>query len=173
MPFICNGCPYFSNSPMHLKFENNNSKYLLVFQAPGIAEWTGGNMTMSGQRIPIDSISPHSCAERMRDSFQRKSVLRTDYDIAEAVCCYPGHLKSGRDKKPRMKSIKQCTVNMAELLKRKNYTRIACFGTIAYRVVNDAINIIRQTNPNWIVPAISQAPHPSGHVSYATLDSSY
>lgn len=169
MPFICTNCQYQQSSSMKLRYENNNSDYLLVFQAPGFSEWTGGTLTMSGNRIPIDSVSAHSCAERMRRSFSRKHVCRTNYDIAEAVCCYPGKLASGRDKRPRVGSIKQCTVNMATLLKKKKYSKITCFGKIAYKVVVDAIATIQ----GWNGPVPVYAAHPSGRVSDSRLDSSY
>ena len=67
-----------------------SSRTLLVFQVPGIDEAKIG--------LPISSPNPHSCASRMRNSFSRKGVLRSNYDIAEAVSCYPcypGKLRSG------------------------------------------------------------------------------
>lgn len=169
MPFICKGCHYVQSPPVNLKYENNGSDYLLVFQAPGFNEWTGGALTISGNRIPIDSKSTHSCAARMRNSFIRKNVLRYNYDIAEAVCCYPGVLTSGRDKKPKVKSVNQCTINMANLLSKKKYTKITCFGDVAYKVVMNAITMI----PGWAGPTPSYAPHPSSGVSNLVLDASY
>lgn len=167
MAFVCTGCPYAMTPPVNIRYENNGSDHLLVFQAPGYDEWNA--KTLSGGRIPIDSISSHSCAARMRNSFLRKGVLRTDYDIAEAVCCFPGKLSSKRDKKPKAKSISQCTVNMADLLNKKAYSEITCFGDIAFKVVTDAIATI----PGWKGPTPSLAKHPSGGVSNAILDASY
>ncbi len=69
MAFNCIGCSYYKSKAMNLKFENNNSSYLLVLQAPGFDEWNGGKSTVSGKRIPLDSSNPHSCAARMRNSF--------------------------------------------------------------------------------------------------------
>lgn len=170
MAFVCNNCPYAQNPAINLKYENNKSNHLLVFQSPGYDEWMGKNLTTSGKRIPIDSISPHSCAARMRNSFSRKKVSRKDYDIAEAVCCFPGKLSSnGRDKKPTVKSINQCAVNMSQLLSKNKYLKITCFGSIAYDVVNKAIKIIK----NWTGPIPTHVSHPSGRISNETLDQSY
>ena len=112
MPFVCAGSPYAQTPSCNLKYENNRSDPLLVFQAPGQDEWNGCSPTLSGERIPIDSASSRSCAERMRQSFSRNHVSRTDYDVAEAVCCFPGKLSNGREKRPRVGSIRRCANNM-------------------------------------------------------------
>lgn len=170
MAFVCAGCPYAKPSNQPIRCERNGSKYLLVFQAPGNDEWSG--TTISGNRIPIDSANSHSCAARMRNSFARKKVSRKDYDIAEAVCCYPGKNKHGknkklRDKKPSVKSIVSCTKNMERLLREGQYTRIVCFGNVAYQMVSQALNAI---HGNAIC---TWASHPSSGVSNNTLDNSY
>lgn len=169
MAFNCIGCSYYRSPAMNLKFENNNSSYLLVFQAPGFDEWNGGKSTVSGKRIPLDSNNRYSCAARMRNSFIRKGVSRTNYDIAEAVCCFPGKLKNGRDKKPNVSSRSSCTKNMATLLRKKSYTKITCFGNFAFQTVKDAISMI----PGWIGPTPIFASHPSSGVTNKALDSSY
>lgn len=169
MPFICTGCPYINLPLHHLRYENNNSDHLLVFQAPGYNEWTGN--TMSGKRIPIDSSNSHSCAERMRKSFVKKSVTRKNYDIAEAVCCYPGRSpKTGRDKKPSAKSISCCTQNMVRLLTSHNYNKITCFGTIASKVVTNAINTAIQKG--FTMPKPNHVRYPCS-VSINVLSGSY
>lgn len=167
MAFVCAGCPYAKPSNQPIRCERNGSKYLLVFQAPGNDEWHGGKSTISGNRIPIDSVNSHSCAARMRNSFVRKGVLRNNYDIAEAVCCYPGKNQNGRDKKPSAKSIASCINNMERLLRKGQYTRIVCFGNIAYKVVSQALSAI---HGNAIC---TWASHPSSGVSNNILDSSY
>ena len=166
MSFICTGCPYANLPNQPIRCERNGSKYLLVFQAPGNDEWSG--TTISGNRIPIDSANSHSCAARMRNSFVRKGVSRNNYDIAEAVCCYPGKNQNDRDKKPSARSITSCINNMERLLQKGQYTRIVCFGNIAYKVVSQALSAIHGN-----VPICTKASHPSSGVSNNALDSSY
>ena len=165
MAFVCVGCPYANSSNQPIRCERNGSKYLLVFQAPGNDEWSG--TTISGNRIPIDSANSHSCAARMRNSFARKKASRKDYDIAEAVCCYPSKNTNRRDKKPSARSIASCTKNMERLLQKGQYTKIVCFGNVAYKVVSQALSTI---NGNAICTWVS---HPSSGVSNNTLDNSY
>ena len=162
----CTNCPYSQTittlSPIGI--ENNGSSTLLVFQSPGNDEWT--RKTISGKRIPIDSISPHSAANRMRKSFVRKKVLRTSYDITEAVKCYPGKGKK-RDKKPKKDAISICEQYLENDIINNHYTKIVCFGEIAYDMVD---SIVRKNNiqVNYV-----KAPHPSSGVSNDTLNNSY
>lgn len=159
----CNGCTY--NPPnitnnsynygshnnnyqslLPIGLENNNSTELLVFQSPGQDEWTG--KTNSTNRIPIDSINLHSAAARMRNSFDRKGTARQDYDITEAVQCYPQKCSNGRDKKPKQKAIACCQQYLKKVIMNHNYSKIVCFGDIAFNLVNNIINVNKAISPH-------------------------
>lgn len=167
--FVCQykKCPYYQPNQTAIGYENNNSNILLIFQAPGNDEWTGN--TMTGNKIPIDSNNSKSCANRMRKSFKRNKVFRGNFDIAEAVCCYPGKSQNGRDNKPWFSSMALCSINMVNILVKKRYQRIICFGDVAYDVVTTAITQI----VNWSGPNSTLAPHPSSGIKNAILDNSY
>ena len=160
-------CPYYNKQIKSIGIEKNKSDILLVFQSPGQDEWSGN--TISKIRKPIDSINPHSCANRMRNSFKRKNVYRSNYDIAEAVCCYPGNNGSGRDFKPKQAAVNNCVDNMIKVLSNSSYKKIICFGKIAFEVVNKAIAKIS----GWSGPAPVKRRHPSSSVSNRILDNSY
>ena len=83
---FCLNCPYSGSKHLTINYNNmplsaelNHSKTLLVFQAPGINEWTG-NFGYTN-RAPIISNSSHSCAARLRNSFDRIKKYRSNYDI--------------------------------------------------------------------------------------------
>lgn len=170
---FCNGCPY-NNCP-HLdnklkkapiKSELNHSNTLLVFQSPGKDEWSGNNGTT--ERLPIISKSSHSAAARMRKSFARKNLSREDFDITEAVLCYPGQYGNGRDKKPRKNAVIKCNKHLEKMILNGNYSTIVSFGDIANRAVNKALENLKMPN---IKHKISK--HPCYRISNKDLDKSY
>lgn len=179
----CTGCPYINqlhlsgtfiaplSTPLSIDY-GTNSDILLIFQAPGLDEWLGN--TTSGMRIPIDSVNPHSAANRMRRSMLRKSTSRVDYDITEAVQCYPGKKNTGRDKIPSSVSMRYCLQHLINDLSRKRYNKIVAFGDIAYQMTCNAVSIINtNTKISMTQPAPIYAKHPSGKVSNVSLDASY
>ena len=85
-------------SPLIIDY-GQNSNTLLFFQASGKDEWQGN--TVSGNRLPIDSINPHSASARMKNSMKRKNVNRADFDITKAVQWFLGKQSNGRDKKTK------------------------------------------------------------------------
>ena len=125
---ICEQCPYYNgkhldssvNNYLPLFAEINNKKALLVFQSPGLDEWTGNQG--KSVRAPIISEKTISTANRMRKSFERNGTNRKSYDITEAVQCYPGKNISGRDKRPSITVICCCSRHLAfgleKILKR-------------------------------------------------------
>lgn len=165
----CQNCPYNNGtkSLLPIGLEDNKSNKLLVFQSPGKDEWAGGTSTVSKQRIPIDSTSCHSAANRMRKSFARKKVNRTDYDITEAVQCYPGRGKS-RDKKPKKTAITCCQQYLENAILTLKYSEIVCFGEIAYSMVGSIIKNNKIYGINYHLEK-----HPSSSVSNKDLDQSY
>ena len=180
----CNNCPYVQQqhlqntnfqipnpSPLSLDL-GNNANTLLIFQAPGVDEWLGN--TCSQIRIPIDSKNPHSAAARMKKSMNRKGAVRGDYDITEAVQCFPGKTSSGRDRKPSAQSIRCCLRHLVNDLSQKQYVDIVAFGVIAFEMAQEAVNIV---NSNSQIKLIQPTPrfvkHPNGGIDNITLDSSY
>lgn len=172
---LCTNCPYYNNNHLGsppavitnpLSLENNSSQTLLVFQAPGFFEWTNNK--------PISSTNSHSCAVRMSNSFSRKRVFRSNYDITEACQCYPGKNKS-RDKKPSSKAL-SCCLKFLILDIQHNfkypYNVIVCFGVYAFIQVKKALLNIQTINITYN-PIVKFCPHPSSNISNAILDNCY
>ena len=142
---VCSCCPFFNGAHLRgngnrftpLSAELHNSDVLLVFQSPGIDEWTG-NQGQTGRR-PIISKKPKSTAARMRNSFNRKGSQRDSYDITEAVQCFPGKSPSGRDRKPSLAVRRCCSQHLADDLKRKNYSKVVAFVRIAEESLNNIL----------------------------------
>ena len=179
----CGNCPYINQGhlpqqqcatpsiPLNIDY-GSNADVLLIFQAPGLDEWTGN--TLSKRRIPIDSNNSHSAAARIRNSMRRNGANRNDYDITEAVQCFPGRNSKGRDKKPSTISVRCCMRHLVNDLSQKKYTQIIAFGSVAYQMATDAVGIINtNTKIGLTQPTPKYAPHPSGGVTNAILDSSY
>ncbi len=165
----CNNCPYNKGGqlmPIGLESYVGNIK-LLVFQAPGEDEWNGN--TLNNQRVPIGSTRPHSAGSRMRSSFKRKNVNRTNFDITEAVQCYPGKKSGGtRDCHPSASSQKHCIQYLEKTIIEGKYKEIVCFGKIAYKMVDE---IMTKNQLTGISVRLSK--HPASRVSNLKLDSSY
>ena len=133
----CFSCPYKNqqhlgssqqskvNTPLSIRYGIKNgvsADELLVFQSPGIDEWQGN--TVSGNREPIDSKSHHSAAARMRNSMRRKNVTKDDYDITEAVQCFPGKKGNNRYKQPCASSKLYCIQYLVNDLMKKQYKKL-------------------------------------------------
>lgn len=132
----CKECPYFGQSHLSnnknvgrsfipVKPEDNNSNILLVFQAPGINEWRTGLM------IQPTKVKGGSAGVRILNSWNRKGKERANFNIVEAVRCYPGKNIVGRDKKPRKKAIECCSKILQREIKSGKYNEIIVFGTPA------------------------------------------
>lgn len=132
----CEECPYFGQSHLYnkenvvrsfipVKLEDNNSNILLVFQAPGINEWR------TGLTIQPTKVKGGSAGVRILNSWNRKRKVRANFNIVEAVRCYPGKDIGGRDKRPRKKAIECCSKILQREIKSGNYNEIIVFGTPA------------------------------------------
>ena len=167
---FCQSCPYcnakhlsstMQGMPLNAEIRKTNT--LLVFLAPGENEWTGN----CGKTLPAPIISnnPRSTAARLRNSFNRIHKTRINYDLTEAVQCYPGKNSSKRDRRPYASAIVQCANHLTADIQGHAYSRIISFGVIANQVVDD---IIRKLN----IPAQHiKLPHPSsGRLSNSLLD---
>lgn len=164
----CQSCPYFQqrhlqgalktsrNSPP-VELESHGSSTLLVFQAPGDREWVAGK--------PIQpTIKPGgSAGVRIRNSWQRVGKSRDDFDIINAVQCFPG--KDGyRDLAPRSEAIFACAMRLNVILEQRGYHKIIAFGNVAFKTVGSLISA------NGIEPRLLHAAHPNGGVLNSTLD---
>ena len=155
----CKKCPYsgaahMNNQGKPLRLENNNSKILLVFQAPGIEEWK--------QRKPIISKKRNSASSRMENAFKRKCKNRQDYDITEAVQCYPGY-GNNRDKKPSKKAVECCKEHLKRDIINGKYEKIIAFGRIAQESVSEIVKGVASIE-------IVNKRHPCGGVTNNELD---
>lgn len=140
----CGSCPYMHgghlpgpvralrNHPLSL--EDNGSRTLLIFQAPGIDEWKMGR--------PIASGSARSAAGKLRAAFQRLGKTRADYDISNAVQCFPGKRapignNEPRDKSPSKAARDACAKWLQEDISKGSYTRVVTFGKHAEKAVKE------------------------------------
>ena len=167
---FCQNCPYCNakHLPSYLQglplnSEIRKTKTLLVFQSPGINEWTGNSG--EDKPAPLISNSSTSTAARLRKSFCRIHKKRTDFDITETVQCYPGQYSNKRDKKPRIAAINQCSHHLAKDIQENTYSKIISFGVFANNIVDE---IIKKQN---ITVQHIKLPHPSsGKLSNLVLD---
>lgn len=74
-----------NNGPLSL--EDNGSNILLVFEAPGIDEWSNNK--------PLCSKRRGSAAVKFANALALCGKALTDYDIAEALYCFPGKSSRG------------------------------------------------------------------------------
>jgi len=164
----CISCPYnqqqhlpvnqrtLRNSPP-IDLENNNSKTLLVFQAPGKDEWE------VGKAIQLTIKVGGSAGRRINMSWERCQKQRTDFDIINSVQCFPGN-EGKRDLEPDVMAICSCSQRLENVLESNEYSKIIVFGGIANQVIT---SICKKLNAK---SKIIDAPHPNGGVSKETLD---
>jgi uracil-DNA glycosylase family 4 len=130
----CRKCPYHPSREIvphplsgrahePLSAEDNGSGTLLLLQAPGVEEWSSGRALSSQQNL--------SAGQRFATALAKTGKRRNDFDIAEAVNCYPGTAPNGRDKQPTRQAIVACNKWLADLLNEKRYTKVVLFGRVA------------------------------------------
>ncbi|WP_257455408.1 uracil-DNA glycosylase family protein [Archangium lipolyticum] len=130
----CRNCPYHPRqglvpSPrsgrahVPLSAEVHGSETLLLFQAPGINEWSDGRV--------LSSQESRSAGQRFDTALANAGKRREDFDIAEAVNCYPGQNANGRDLTPKIGAVEACSRWLAELINEKRYTKVVLFGRVA------------------------------------------
>lgn len=153
----CNECPYLrsENGNAPLSKEHNGGSILLVFQAPGVDEWS--------RRMPVCSEEARSTAARIRNSLSRINKSRADFDITNAVQCFPGKASSGRDKKPSEVARRKCEKWLQSDIFGSSYTKIVVFGAVARKSVSSALS-------SSSIPVVFIA-HPSGGLKNTDLDS--
>ena len=131
-----------NNGPLML--ENNNSDILLVFEAPGIDEWH--------KRQPIISKRKFSAGRKFDDALKKAGKYRTNYDITEAVLCFPGKSTTGTNAKIQEEveiAATYCQQYLQQDISNKNYRKIICFGKTAYNSVLKIYPTICAINPYY------------------------
>ena len=136
---FCKGCPYCPpkaeqcSVPRPLSKESNNANTLLIFQAPGAKEWAVGR--------PLINEDARSAGGRLKKAWSNKKKCRKDFDITNAVQCYPGKRKnSNRDARPLMAAQLHCQQWLAKDIKEREYLKIIVFGSLARKTI-DRLNL--------------------------------
>lgn len=101
---------------------------------------------------------------RIQNSWHRKGKAREDFDIINAVQCFPGN-DGDRDFKPMCDAKSCCAKRLRGILEQGIYREIIAFGDVAFETVN---SLLLASNIN---SQLIQAAHPNGGVSNSTLDS--
>lgn len=137
-----------------LMLEDNNSDILLVFEAPGIDEWSNHR--------PLSSNRPGSAAVAFGRALEATKKKRIDYDITEAVACCPGTSTGKTNKKIPSEVILAssfCKQYLMLDILRKNYVRIVCFGSIAYSSVLSVYHDIKWYHAHYNFRYLSNIVH--------------
>jgi len=115
-----------------LAMERGAGSVLMIFQAPGINEWTNGR--------PICSTAPSSAGGRLAAAFKEAGRARSEYNITNTVQCFPGKKMAStasrsRDKSPPASVRNHCANWLREDIESKEYTRVVVFGSHAKKAV--------------------------------------
>ena len=139
--------------PIDLEF--HGSKTLLVFEAPGYYEWIK-NRPIHDSR---DEQKMDSAGSRIATAFEACNKQRNNYDIAEAVCCFPGKQKDLNHNEIVNASM-SCRKYLYGHVQAKRYSKIVCWGHIAYSSILDIVDSIRVQTPQYC-PTIISLKHPT------------
>ena len=145
MPYdsSCCSCPYRNQKHLPageqtqradppVDLEYNGSDTLIVLQAPGEEEWRCGRPLMAVKK------KGGTAGERVRKSWDRKGKKREDFDIIEAVQCYPGRGTNNRDEKPNPGAVQACTYRLYRHLIKRKYKKIVALGETAHNASKNA-----------------------------------
>ena len=127
-----------------LCIEDNNSDILLVFEAPGIDEWSKNKPIISNQR--------GSAARKLKVAMLVAGKKREAYDITEAVRCFPGTSKGERNRKilKEIDAAANFCIGYLELdILSKEYRKIICFGSVAYNSVMKIYSKLKNTHSQF------------------------
>ena len=140
----CIGCPYHNAAHLPvasrqvrsvpLSMEDNGASVLLIFQAPGVEEWTNGR--------PVVGTNPSSAGVRLEAAFRIARRTRQDYNITNTVQCFPrknpqvGPAKP-RDNAPLAAARRHCSEWLLQDIQVHSYKRIVVFGAHAHSAVRD------------------------------------
>jgi uracil-DNA glycosylase len=101
---------------------------------------------------------------RIQNSWHRKGKTREDFDIINAVQCFPGK-GDKRDFQPNSDAKSCCAKRLKGILEHGAYREIVVFGDVAFETVNSLIS------GSSVNPLVIRAAHPNRGVSKSTLDS--
>ena len=163
----CKGCPYADQQHLDqeartirrdppVEAEVNESEVLVVALAPGVDEWRHGRPLMPCIR------RGGTAGSRVLQSWKRARKDRSDFDISEAVQCYPGRGDSGRDKRPAKGAVANCLGRLRATLVRGNYRKVIALGELAFES-------LQQANAGLGL-AVEKGPHPTSGASRDELD---
>ena len=159
-PYNINNCNSFTsvrrrdqNNPLEL--EDNDSKTLLVFEAPGYYEWINQSPIYDSRQLGMEN----SAGSKIADAFEQCNKNRMDYDIAEAVSCFPG-TKSNLIQDEVCQAAKFCEKYLMSYIYTKKYSKIVCWGYIAHNSVVNIVNILQERDHTYC-PSIIFAKHPT------------
>ena len=134
-----------NNGPLGLYSLRSANDVLLVFEAPGIDEWSKSE--------PICSNRRGSAGYKFNTELNNQGKQKTNYDIAEAVRCFPGtSTNSGnqKDQKELEKAAKYCRKYLKDIIQSKNYKKIVCFGQVAeHNVLQIMLSLIKQKHSHY------------------------
>lgn len=165
----CNSCPYFQQRHLlgafqtgrnfpPVELESHGSSTLLVFQAPGDIEWA------VGKAIQPTKKPGGTAGVRILNSWCRKGRTREDFDIINAVQCFPGN-NGDRDFKPLSDAQVCCAKRLNGILEQGTYREIIAFGGVAFETVNSLLC------GSDISSKLIQVAHPNSGIPNSTLDS--
>ncbi len=164
----CRGCPYEGVPHLSaadrtvrsipLAMEDHRSAVLLLFQAPGEKEWIHGR--------PVSSNEIGSAGYRFENAFARAKKTRADFNITNAVQCFPGkkEVKASerpRDRCPPALARRHCADWLLKDLKARPYSRISVFGSEARKSI-DHLGLATD-------PRVQFYKHPAGGLSDAEI----
>ena len=164
----CIGCPFENAAHLShadqsirskpLSMEDNGSSVLLVFQAPGIDEWSTGK--------PVSSLNPKSAGAKLAGAFQQAGKSRADYNLTNTVQCFPGKRPPSsefrpRDKAPAAAARTRCSNWLRHDVESSHYSKIVVFGAHARKAVQ-ALGFATDSRFHFLT-------HPSGGLSNASL----
>ena len=163
----CRQCPYMdqrhldpsertSRDDPPVEAEINGSDVLIVALAPGVEEWRCGHPLM-----PIKKRGG-TAGRRIELSWNRKCKVRSQYNIVEAVQCYPGLGDDGRDKTPSPDAVVACRGRLRATLLQGNYRKAIALGDVAFESLS-AESADLQVEP-------VKGGHPTGGTTNTELD---
>ena len=131
-----------SKTPLNL--EDNGSKILLVFEAPGYYEWENETPIYDSRNEGMLD----SAGSRIAKAFEIYGKNRDGYDIAEAVSCFPG-ARRNLIHDEICRAAYYCKNFLMNYISTKRYSRIICWGYIAHNSVVDVVGAIQTKDPMY------------------------
>lgn len=165
----CLTCPYRNQAHLStewqqerdnvpLEVEDNGSDVLLVFQAPGDAEWSARKPLQSTTKIG------GTAGSRLEQSWGRKKKDRESFNITNAVQCFPGKRANGRDLAPDPRAVSACSGWFRDALRTGRYRKLIAFGKVAAQVVGIVVTL------EGLTCEVKYVSHPNGGLKKTAVD---